>query len=102
MGRPLGVGWMLDAPRDLQEHPSLFMMRAGVTPVWQLRHAPHPAQIGRDPAGDYMLLYELDAPENLFDPSLGRERVPLAAGQASAGRHFARLIAKAEPRRQMP
>jgi DNA-binding transcriptional LysR family regulator len=26
------------APRDLQNHPSLFMMRTGVTPVWRLRH----------------------------------------------------------------
>jgi DNA-binding transcriptional LysR family regulator len=27
------------APEDLQNHPSLFMMRAGVAPVWRLRHA---------------------------------------------------------------
>ena len=26
-------------PQDLQEHPSLFMMRTGVEPVWRLRHA---------------------------------------------------------------
>ena len=26
-------------PKDLQSHPSLFMMRTGVTPVWRLRHA---------------------------------------------------------------
>jgi DNA-binding transcriptional LysR family regulator len=25
-------------PRDLQNHPSLFMMRTGVAPVWRLRH----------------------------------------------------------------
>ena len=25
-------------PRDLQSHPSLFMMRTGVAPVWRLRH----------------------------------------------------------------
>lgn len=25
-------------PQDLQEHPSLFMMRTGVAPVWRLRH----------------------------------------------------------------
>jgi DNA-binding transcriptional LysR family regulator len=27
------------APRDLEKHPSLFMMRAGVDPVWRLRHS---------------------------------------------------------------
>ena len=26
-------------PKDLQSHPSLFMMRAGVAPVWRLAHA---------------------------------------------------------------
>jgi DNA-binding transcriptional LysR family regulator len=26
-------------PQDLQTHPSLFMMRTGVAPVWRLRHA---------------------------------------------------------------
>lgn len=26
-------------PQDLQEHPSLFMMRTGVQPLWRLRHA---------------------------------------------------------------
>jgi DNA-binding transcriptional LysR family regulator len=26
-------------PQDLQKHPSLFMMRTGVAPVWRLRHA---------------------------------------------------------------
>ena len=25
-------------PRDLQNHPSLFMMRTGIAPVWRLRH----------------------------------------------------------------
>lgn len=26
-------------PQELQHHPSLFMMRSGVAPVWRLRHA---------------------------------------------------------------
>ncbi|ATB39468.1 LysR family transcriptional regulator [Cystobacter fuscus] len=26
-------------PQDLQNHPSLFMMRTGVVPMWRLRHA---------------------------------------------------------------
>jgi len=28
---------MPEAPRDLQQHPTLFMMRSGVAPVWRLR-----------------------------------------------------------------
>ncbi len=28
----------LEKPQDLQNHPSLFMMRTGVAPVWRLRH----------------------------------------------------------------
>ena len=28
-----------ETPQDLQNHPSLFMMRTGVAPVWRLRHA---------------------------------------------------------------
>jgi len=71
----------------------------GVHRAWQLVHAPHRAQIGPDPIGNYMNLYEADAPENLFDPSLGEDRRPLQAGQEFAGRHFARLLLKAEPRR---
>jgi len=71
----------------------------GVHRAWQLQHAPHPAQIGPDPVGRFMLMYEIDGPENLFDPSLGEDRLPLDAGQQFAGRHFARLLLKAEPRR---
>ena len=71
----------------------------GVHRAWQLVHAPHRAQIGPDPIGNYMNLYEADAPEKLFDPSLGEDRRPLQAGQEFAGRHFARLLLKAEPRR---
>jgi DNA-binding transcriptional LysR family regulator len=28
-----------EKPQDLRDHPSLFMMRTGVEPVWRLRHA---------------------------------------------------------------
>ena len=28
-------------PQDLNGHPSLFMMRTGVAPIWRLRHARH-------------------------------------------------------------
>jgi DNA-binding transcriptional LysR family regulator len=27
------------SPEDLQDHPSLFMMRTGVAPVWRIRHS---------------------------------------------------------------
>jgi hypothetical protein len=30
---------MPEAPRDLSQHPSLFMMRSGVAPVWRLRES---------------------------------------------------------------
>jgi hypothetical protein len=72
----------------------------GIHRAWQLQHAPHAAQIGPDPAGKYMQLYEADAPENLYDPSLREDRLPLKAGQAFAGRHFARLLLKVEPQRK--
>ena len=29
----------LDRPRDLAKHPSLFMMRTGVSPIWRLRRS---------------------------------------------------------------
>ena len=32
-------------PHDLQDHPSLFMMRTGVDPVWRLRHARHKNEV---------------------------------------------------------
>lgn len=80
-------------------HVQQVLALPGVHRAWQLQHAPHAAQIGADPAGNYMNMYELDAPENLYDPSLGEDRLPLTAGQEFAGRHFARLLLKAEPRR---
>jgi hypothetical protein len=81
------------------EHLKRVLELPGVHRAWQLQHFPHPSQIGPDPVGKYLQLYELDAPENLFDPSLNEERLPLNAGQEFAGRHFARLLLKAEPRR---
>jgi DNA-binding transcriptional LysR family regulator len=36
----------LDTPNDLAKHPSLFMMRTGVSPIWQLRRrSGHKAEI---------------------------------------------------------
>jgi hypothetical protein len=81
------------------QHLKRVLELPGIHRAWQLQHFPHPAQIGTDPAGNYMNLYEVDAPENLFDPSLSEDRLPLKAGQEFAGRHFARLLLKAEPRR---
>jgi hypothetical protein len=80
------------------QHIKRVLELPGIHRAWQLQHAPHPAQIGPDPVGNYMNMYEADAPENLFDPSLGEYRIPLKAGQKFAGRHFARLLLKAEPR----
>ena len=81
------------------QHLKHVLELPGIHRAWQLQHAPHPEQIGPDPVGRYMNLYEVDAPENLFDPSLGEDRLPLKAGQEFAGRHFARRLLKAEPKR---
>jgi hypothetical protein len=80
------------------QHLHRVLELPGVHRAWQLKHAPHAAQIGPDPVGRYMSVYEVDAPENLFDPSLGEDRLPFTAAHAFAGRHFAQLLLKAEPR----
>ena len=84
---------------DNAQHIQRVLALPGIHRAWQLQHAPHACQIGADPAGKFMTMYEADAPENVFDPSLGEERLPLKAGQAFAGRHFAHLLLKAEPQR---
>jgi hypothetical protein len=84
---------------DGADHLQRVLELPGVHRAWQLQHAPHPHQIGPEPVGNFMNLYEVDAPENLFDPSLGEDRLPLKAGQEFAGRHFAKLLLKAEPQR---
>ena len=84
---------------DNMQHLQRTLALPGIHRAWQLQHAPHAAQIGADPAARYMNMYEIDAPENLFDPSLGEDRIPLKAGQEFVGRHFARLLLKAEPQR---
>lgn len=84
---------------DTAQHLKRVLELPGVHRIWQLQHAPTPAQIGADPVGKYMNMFEIDAPENLFDPSLGEDRLPLKAGQEFAGRHFTRLLLKAEPQR---
>lgn len=81
------------------QHLQRVLELPGVHRAWQMQHAPTPAQIGADPAGKFMLMYEIDAPENFFDPSLNEERLALKARQEFAGRHFARLLKKAEPQR---
>jgi DNA-binding transcriptional LysR family regulator len=35
----LDVNGVPQTPKDLRHHPSLFMMRTGVAPVWRLRHS---------------------------------------------------------------
>jgi hypothetical protein len=85
--------------RAAAEHLKRVLELPGIHRAWLLEHAPHAAQIGADPVGRYMSLYEIDAPENLFDPSRGEDRLPLEAGQELAGRHFARLLLEAKPQR---
>ena len=82
---------------DVAQHLRRVLELPGIHRVWQLEHAAHAAQIGPDPVGRYMNLFEIDAPENLFDPSLGEERVPFQTSHAFAGRHFAHILLKAEP-----
>jgi hypothetical protein len=82
------------------QHIRRVLELPGVHRAWQMQHEPTAAQIGADPAGKYLNMYEIDAPENLFDPSLGEERLPLKARQDFVGRHFARLLLKAEPQRR--
>ena len=40
-----------ETPRDLQKHPSLFMMRTGVAPVWRLHHSSKAKNPSRIAAG---------------------------------------------------
>ena len=93
-GEPAHASFQADNSRHLR---ALVQTLPGVHRAWQLRHAVHAAQIGPDPVGMYMNLYELDAPENLFDPSLGKDRSEWTAAPELAGRHFARLLKKVEP-----
>src|SRR4029078_4329430 len=47
------------------QHLKRVLELPGIHRAWQLQHAPHPAQIGPDPRGRYMQLYEIDATEKL-------------------------------------
>jgi hypothetical protein len=82
---------------DCERHLKRVLALPGIHRAWFLEHAPTPAQIAADPTGQFMLLYEIDAPANHYDPSLDEDRLPLRAGQQFAGRHFARLLLKCEP-----
>jgi hypothetical protein len=69
----------------------------GVHRGWLLDHLSSPHQVAGAPAAPTMLLFEVDAPENIFDPSLGEDRIAWnsKAGSADAslvGRHFAHLL----------
>jgi DNA-binding transcriptional LysR family regulator len=54
-------------PQDLRSHPSLFMMRTGVAPVWRLRHASKAKEV-------VMPL----APRLLSDDMIGLKRAAIA------------------------
>ena len=86
---------------DTAQHLKRVLELPGVHRIWQLQHATTPAQIGADPVAKYMNLIEIDAPENLYDPSLRQDRLPLNAGQEFAGRQCAWLLLKAEPQRNI-
>jgi len=78
-------------------HMADVLKLPGVHRGWQLQHHTHELQIGADPVGRYMAVYEVDAPENIFDPSLGAERLPWESdrwGQQtkSVQRHFASML----------
>jgi hypothetical protein len=69
----------------------------GVQRVWQLEFLPHDLAIGPQAAAKYMALYEVDAPECVFDLNTKTERVPLTGGFSQeqlipVGRHFATVL----------
>jgi len=83
--------------RDHARHVARVLELSGIHRAWQLKHVAHELQIGPNPVGRYMTVYEVDAPENVFDPSLGAERLPWRSAKwdvqaASLARHFSRLL----------
>ncbi len=69
----------------------------GVHRVWQLEFLPHDLAIGPQAAAKYMALYEVDAPECVFDLHSNQERVPLLGKfdqkqLMPVGRHFAKVL----------
>lgn len=83
--------------RSLANYVRRVAEQAGVHRAWQLEHLPDEWQVDKDPAARHIALFEVDAPENLFDPSLNADRVAWpgkAAGKPAplVARHFSHLL----------
>jgi hypothetical protein len=78
---------------DHEKHMRRVAKLPGVHRAWQMKFHPHKGQILENPAGNYMTMFEIDAPENIFDPSLNADRIIWEGKYAPefAGRHFAKL-----------
>jgi DNA-binding transcriptional LysR family regulator len=64
----LDANKMPQTPKDLQNHPSLFMMRTGFTPVWRLRHC-------KDGKGEVVVRLK---PRLLSDDMIGLKQAAIA------------------------
>ena len=69
----------------------------GIHRAWQLRYQPNERQIGQPAAGKYMAVYEIDAPENIFDGGLESVMLPWESKwseqqAAPIARHFSKVL----------
>jgi len=90
-------GKLPDFRRSLGNYISRVAEQTGVHRAWQLEYVPHKLQVDKDPAAKHIALFEIDAPENIFDPSLNADRVawPGKAGGKTVplvARHFSHLL----------
>lgn len=83
--------------RELGDYVRQVSAQTGVHRGWLLEQLPHELQVDKDPVARHMAMFEIDAPESIFDPSLGQDRLSWpgkAAGVEAplVGRHFAHLL----------
>ncbi len=83
--------------KDCAKHITRVLELPGIHRAWQLEYLPHELEIGDPAPARHMCLYEIDAPENIFDVGLGTEVLPFdsrwSAHQLTpAGRHFAQML----------
>lgn len=77
-------------------HLKKVLALPGVHRGWLLEHLSSAHQVAGDPAAKTQLLLEVDAPENLVDPSLaGEDRIAWSGPGGLVGRHFAHLLLSA-------
>lgn len=76
------------------QHLRQLLALPGVHRGWLLEHLASPYQVAGDPAARTQLLLEVDAPENVVDPSLGtgEDRIAWSGPGGIVGRHFAHLL----------